>query len=231
MVFGHRTVMLSVMLAVSLRKLVEGMPCRVVAEGLRIGIRKANEGMTKQDIAYELFKWSRSLLDNPPEDGPTAEQALKMLKNRLKHLGYEGIELCHWQAGIIGTLDEGWSCLLVTLKGDFVLKEGTRRAGCTQTVIMDSPEALARWLSLRRLREVYDGVTGGTIYETGNRALWQPRDNEVEDGVRQLQDARERKDVEAFEHISTALEEAGIAVRDTPSGPRWRRRGTAEGAR
>jgi hypothetical protein len=37
--------------------------------------------------------------------------------------------------------------------------------------------------------------------------------------------------VEAFEHISTALEEAGIAVRDTPSGPRWRRRGTAEGAR
>jgi len=231
MVFGHRTVMLSVMLAVSLRKLVEGMPCRVVAEGLRIGIRKANKGMTKQDIAYELFKWSRSLFDNPPEDGPTAEQALKMLKNRLKHLGYEGIELCHWQAGIIGTLDEGWSCLLVTLEGDFVLKEGTRRAGCTQTVIMDSPEALARWLSLRRLREVYDGVTGGTIYDAGNRALWQPRDNEVEDGVRQLQDARERKDVEAFEHISTALEAAGIAVRDTPSGPRWRRRGTAEGAR
>ena len=230
MVFGHRTVMLSVMLAVSLRKLVEGMPCRVVAEGLRIGIRKANKGMTKQDIAYELFKWSRSLFDNPPEDGPTAEQALKMLKNRLKHLGYEGYELCHWQAGIIGTLDEGWSCLLITLKGDFVLKEGTRRAGCTQTVIMDSPEALARWLSLRRLREVYDGVMGDTIYETGNRALWQPRDNEVEDGVRQLQDARERKDVEAFEYISTALEEAGIAVRDTPSGPRWRRRGTAEGA-
>ena len=231
MVFGHRIVMLSVMLALSLRKLVEGMPCRVVAEGLRIGIRKANGGMTKQDIAYELFKWSRSLLDNPPEDGPTAEQALKMLECRLKHLGYEGIELCHWQAGIIGTLDEGWSCLLVTLEGDFVLKEGTRRAGCTQTVIMDSPEALARWLSLRRLREVYDGVTGGTIYDAGNRALWQPRDNEVEDGVRQLQDARERKDVEAFEHISTALEEAGIAVRDTPSGPRWRRRGTAEGAR
>ncbi len=231
MVFGHRIVMLSVMLAVSLRKLVEGMPCRVVAEGLRIGIRKANGGMTKQDIADVLFKWSRSLFDNPPEDGPTAEQALKMLKNRLKHLGYEGIELCHWQAGIIGTLDEGWSCLLVTLEGDFVLKEGTRRAGCTQTVIMDSPEALARWLSLRRLREVYDGVTGGTIYDAGNRALWQPRDNEVEDGVRQLQDARERKDVEAFEHISTALEEAGIAVRDTPSGPRWRRRGTAEGAR
>jgi hypothetical protein len=231
MVFGHRIVMLSVMLAVSLRKLVEGMPCRVVAEGLRIGIRKANGGMTKQDIAYELFKWSRSLFDNPPEDGPTAEQALKMLKNRLKHLGYEGIELCHWQAGIIGTLDEGWSCLLVTLKGDFVLKEGTRRAGCTQTVIMDSPEALARWLSLRRLREVYDGVMDDTIYEAGNRALWQPRDNDVEDGVRQLQDARERKDVEAFEHISTALEEAGIAVRDTPSGPRWRRRGTAEGTR
>ena len=223
--------MLSVMLAVSLRKLVEGMPCRVVAEGLRIGIRKANEGMTKQDIAYELFKWSRSLLDNPPEDGPTAEQALKMLKNRLKHLGYEGIELCHWQAGIIGTLDEGWSCLLITLKGDFVLKEGTRRAGCTQTVIMDSSEALVRWLSLRRLREVYDGVMGDTIYDAGNRALWQPRDNEVEDGVRQLQDARERKDVEAFEHISTALEEAGIAVRDTPSGPRWHRRGAAEGAR
>ena len=231
MVFGHRIVMLSVMLAVSLRKLVEGMPCRVVAEGLRIGIRKANGGMTKQDIAYELFKWSRSLFDNPPEDGPTAEQALKMLKNRLKHLGYEGIELCHWQAGIIGTLDEGWSCLLVTLEGDFVLKEGTRRAGCTQTVIMDSPEALARWLSLRRLREVYDGLMVDTIYNAGNRALWQPRDNEVEDGVRQLQDARERKDVEAFEHISTALEEAGIAVRDTPSGPRWRRRGTAEGAR
>ena len=231
MVFGHRIVMLSVMLAVSLRKLVEGMPCRVVAEGLRIGIRKANGGMTKQDIAYELFKWSRSLFDNPPEDGPTAEQALKMLKNRLKHLGYEGIELCHWQAGIIGTLDEGWSCLLVTLKGDFVLKEGTRRAGCTQTVVVDSPEALVSWLSLRRLREVYDGVTDGTIYDAGNRALWQPRDNEVEDGVRQLQDARERKDVEAFEHISTALEEAGIAVRDTPSGPRWRRRGTAEGAR
>ena len=231
MVFGHRTVMLSVMLAESFRKLVEGMPCRVVAEGLRIGIRKANKGMTKQDIAYELFKWSRSLFDNPPEDGPTAEQALKMLKNRLKHLGYEGIELCHWQAGIIGTLDEGWSCLLVTLEGDFVLKEGTRRAGCTQAVIMDSPEALARWLSLRRLREVYDGVMGDTIYDAGNRALWQPRDNEVEDGVRQLQDARERKDVEAFEHISTALEEAGIAVRDTPSGPRWRRRRTAEGAR
>ena len=229
MVFGHRTVMIALMLALSLRKLVEGMPCRVVAEGLRIGIRKANGGMTKQDIADVLFKWSRSLFDNPPEDGPTAEQALKMLKNRLKHLGYEGIELCHWQAGIIGTLDEGWSCLLVTLEGDFVLKEGTRRAGCTQTVIMDSPEALARWLSLRRLREVYDGVTGGTIYDAGNRALWQPRDNEVEDGVRQLQDARERKDVEAFEHISTALEEAGIAVRDTSSGPRWRRRGTAEG--
>ena len=75
-----------------------------------------------------------------------------------------------------------------------------------------------------------DGVMGATIYETGNRALWQPRDDEVEDGIRQLQDARERKDVEAFEHISTALEEAGIAVRDTPSGPRWRRRGTAEGA-
>jgi|TARA_Y100000310_G_scaffold313368_1_gene361666 hypothetical protein len=231
MVFGHRIVMLSVMLALSLRKLVEGMPCRVVAEGLRIGIRKANGGMTKQDIAYELFKWSRSLFDDPPEDGPTAEQALEMLERRLEFLGYEGIELCHWQAGIIGTLDEGWSCLLVTLEGDFVLKEGTRRAGCTQMVIMDSPEALARWLSLRRLREVYDGVTGGTIYDAGNRALWQPRDNEVEDGVRQLQDARERKDVEAFEHISTALEEAGIAVRDTPSGPRWRRRGTAEGAR
>ena len=231
MVFGHRIVMLSVMLALSLRKLVEGMPCRVVAEGLRIGIRKANGGMTKQDIAYELFKWSRSLFDDPPEDGPTAEQALEMLERRLEFLGYEGIELCHWQAGIIGTLDEGWSCLLVTLEGDFVLKEGTRRAGCTQMVIMDSPEALARWLSLRRLREVYDGVMGDTIYETGNQALWQPRDNEVEDGVRQLQDARERKDVEAFEHISTALEEAGIAVRDTPSGPRWRRRGTAEGAR
>ena len=231
MVFGHRIVMLSVMLALSLRKLVEGMPCRVVAEGLRIGIRKANGGMTKQDIADVLFKWSRSLFDNPPEDGPTAEQALKMLKNRLKHLGYEGSELCHWQAGIIGTLDEGWSCLLVTLKGDFVLKEGTRRAGRTQTVIMDSPEALARWLSLRRLREVYDGVMGDTIYDAGNRALWQPRDDEVEDGIRQLQDARERKDVEAFEHISTALEEAGIAVRDTPSGPRWRRRRTAEGAR
>ena len=229
--FGHRTVMMASMLSVSLRKLVEGMPCRVVAEGLRIGIRKANGGMTKQDIADVLFKWSRSLFDNPPEDGPTAEQALKMLKYRLKHLGYEGIELCHWQAGIIGSLDEGWSCLLVTLEGDFVLKEGTRRAGCTQTVIMDSPEALARWLSLRRLREVYDGVMGDTIYETGNWALWQPRDNEVEDGVRQLQDARERKDVEAFEHISTALEEAGIAVRDTSSGPRWRRRGTGEGAR
>ena len=231
MVFGHRIVMLSVMLAVSLRKLVEGMPCRVVAEGLRIGIRKANGGMTKQDIADVLFKWSRSLFDNPPEDGPTAEQALKMLKNRLKHLGYEGIELCHWQAGIIGTLDEGWSCLLVTLEGDFVLKEGTLNRGCTQTVIMDSPGALVRWLSLKRLRKVYNGVMGGTIYEAGNRALWLPRDHEVEDGIRQRQDAREQKDVEAFEHISAALERAGIAVRDTPSGPRWRRRGTAEGAR
>ena len=177
--FGHRTVMIALMLALSLRKLVEGMPYRVVAEGLRIGIRKANEGMTKQDIADVLFKWSRSLFDNPPEDGPTAEQALKMLKYRLKHLGYEGIELCHWQTGIIGTLDEGWSCLLVTPDGDFVLKEGTRRAGCTQTVNMDSPKALVCWLSLRRLREVYDGVMDDTIYEAGNRALWQPRDNDV----------------------------------------------------
>ncbi len=227
---GHRIVMLSVMLVLSLRKLVEGMPCRVVAEGLRIGICKANEGMTKQDIAYELFKWSRSLFDDPPEDGPTAEQALEMLERRLEFLGYEGIELCHWRAGIIGTLDEGWSCLLVTLEGDFVLKEGTLNRGCTQTVVVDSPEALARWLSLRRLREVYDDVMGDTIYDAGNRVLWQPRDVEVEDGIRQLQDARERKDVEAFEHISTALEEAGIAVRDTSSGPRWRRRGTAKGA-
>ena len=36
MVFGHRTVMIALMLALSLRKLVEGMPCRVVVEGLLI---------------------------------------------------------------------------------------------------------------------------------------------------------------------------------------------------
>ncbi|MDP7007854.1 MAG: hypothetical protein QGG57_06710 [Candidatus Poseidoniia archaeon] len=179
-------------------------------------------------VAKELFVWSRFNLFCPPDELEEMESELETVKQRLCYLDYQGIELCHWQTGIIGTLDEGWSCLLVTMEGDFILMEGTKRSGQMQTVVMETPESLRDWLTSEQLREVLTGVLDGKVYDVGTRGLWLPRDEEVSGWLQQRQDARERGDEEKSGDISAFLEMAGIAVSDTPGKPVWKRTAVGE---
>jgi cysteinyl-tRNA synthetase len=45
----------------------------------------------------------------------------------------------------------------------------------------------------------------------------------VEDMIRQRQDARQRRDFAAADHIRDQIAAAGIVVEDTPQGPRWKK--------
>lgn len=182
----------------------------------------------ENEVAEELFVWSRFNLFCPPGEEASIEKQLVKLKQRMCYLDYQGIELFHWQTGVIGTLDEGWSCLLVTIEGDFILMEGTKRSGNMQTVVMDTPELLRGWLTIEQQQEVLDGVWDGTVYDAGTRALWLPRDEEIDGWLQQCQDARERGDEKKSEDIFAFLKVAGIVITDTPGEPAWRRAATGE---
>ena len=119
----------------------------------------------KLDIAEELFDWSRELVE-----GKAFRAVLGL---RVTELGHVGLEIYHGRRGVLDTVHEGWSCLAVKDQGDFILMEGTKQAGLTHSLVLESPEELAHHLPLSLLEEVNESVCNDEVYRTMSRPIWQ----------------------------------------------------------
>lgn len=119
----------------------------------------------KLQMAEDLFDWGKELVET--------NSFRKVLSLRLIELDLAGLELYHWSSGLLGTLHEGWACLLLDKEGDFIFKEGSNHAGCTHTYHITEPGRMAHFMPKLLLEEVGNAVKNDKVYRTMSMPLWQ----------------------------------------------------------
>jgi cysteinyl-tRNA synthetase len=96
-------------------------------------------------------------------------------------------------------------------EGNAALTDGAAAAG-------------AAYADVRAMVDVL-GLDSGTATSVEAARLTETVDRLVSLALQQRQAARDRKDYQAADAVRDALADAGVAVEDTPAGPRWKLEG------